>query len=387
MRNIHLFTSITSNYIPKARTLAYSIKTFHPDYAFHLMLCDELPHGFDLADEPFDSIISIQDLSIQNEKSWIFMHNVVELCTAVKGLAFQKILELYQPEGVFYFDPDIVVFSPLKELTDSLSKSSILLTPHLTKPESTPQAILDNEVCSLRHGVYNLGFLGVKNSAAGHNFLAWWSSRLFTLCYDDKVQGIFTDQRWADLIPAFFDDYTILRSPAYNVATWNLTHRKATGSLESGISINGEPLCFYHFSGFDSGAQQTMLEIYGTDSPLLFDLRQWYIQECRRNGQDEFGCKEYIYSRFSNGEKISDSQRRLYRTRQDLQAAFPNPFDVGETDKSFLDWYKNEVAVAERPDDRITTSLRDIQASRTWRLANKIRALSGRKPFNLSGFL
>ena len=38
-------------------------------------------------------------------------------------------------------------------------------------------------------------------------FANWWNNRLQLYCYDDIPRGIFTDQRWVDLAPAYFDVY------------------------------------------------------------------------------------------------------------------------------------------------------------------------------------
>lgn len=336
--NVHVYTSITSNYLPKARVLAHSIKTADPQVQFHLVLSDNPPIGFDLAAEPFDNIIYAEELVTSDFPQWAFGHAVVELCTAVKGVALEHIFTQCGAEQVFYFDPDMVVFGRLDELQQALSKSSVVLTPHQTDPEPSDMGILDNEVSSLRHGVFNLGFIGVRNVPEGRRFARWWTERLLKYCHDDLPRGLFTDQKWVDLAPCFFDDITILRSPAFNVATWNLANRKATGSLEEGIEINGEPLGFYHFSGFDSGDQITMLERYGAQSPILFKLREWYIAECERYGQSELGTLSSKYARFSNGELISTSHRLLYRQRIDLQRAFPNPFQAGGSG-CYKAWY------------------------------------------------
>ena len=42
MQNIHIFTSATTNYIPKAAVLAKSIKQHYAKLSFHLVLCDKL---------------------------------------------------------------------------------------------------------------------------------------------------------------------------------------------------------------------------------------------------------------------------------------------------------------------------------------------------------
>jgi hypothetical protein len=297
----------------------------------------------------FDSIISIEQLPIDNLPSWIFKHRLVELCTAVKGAAFQYIADWKGADRIFYFDPDILICRRLDSLCRTLDRQSILLTPHQCAPESDMQAILDNEVCCLRHGVYNLGFLGVRMSGEGRRFIDWWAERLRHLCYDDVPSGLFTDQRWVDLAPAFFSDIAIVRDPEYNVATWNLTHRRATGRAPYEILINQRPLAFYHFSGFDSGDQKAMLERYGAHSPVLFELRRWYIARCEELGQGSLGTLPSVYSLFSNGRPITERHRLLYRRREDLLRTFPDPFDTHDPGQSYYHWYEKH---GQKPEPR-----------------------------------
>src|SRR5262245_44064751 len=113
---IHYYTSITSNYLPKARVLARSIRRHDPDAAIHLILCDVPPRAFDLGAEPFDHLHLIGDLGIPDLVRWLFKHDVVELCTAAKGPALCKIFDEHRPDQVFFFDPDIVLLDDPAEL-------------------------------------------------------------------------------------------------------------------------------------------------------------------------------------------------------------------------------------------------------------------------------
>jgi glycosyltransferase involved in cell wall biosynthesis len=201
------------------------------------------------------------------------------------------------------------------------------------------EAILDNEFSVLQHGIYNLGFLGVKNSLEGRKFAAWWADRLSHFCYDDIPRGIFTDQRWVDLVPAYFSEHKILRDSIYNVCTWNLTHRTVTGSIHDGFFVNDQPIAFYHFSGLDSGAQRAMLDKYGQTMPALYELRDWYITECARMGQNEVENIPWTYGFFENGERILKIHRKRYRERPDLQMAFSNPFSTSDVNRSYLEWF------------------------------------------------
>ncbi len=385
---MHVITSVITNYIPKARVLAWSVKQFHPDAKFHLVLCDQVPESLDIAKEPFDSVISINELPIPDRESWIFKHSLVELCTAIKGLAFQEILRRYNAEKIFYLDPDIVIFSPLDELLKKLESHSILLTPHQVQTETSLDEIIENEIVFLRYGVFNLGFLAIRTSLEGKKFIDWWSERLRKYCYDDNRRGLFMDQRWVDLAPVFFEGIHIIKDPVYNVAPWNLTLRRATGSLNEGILINGRPLCFYHFSPFDGGAQETMIHKYGGRRPVRMDLRQWYIEECERMGQSEFVHTPWVYGCFENGVNISKQQRILYRSKPDLQDTFTNPFATADVNRSYFHWY---MANVNKQDQRLNSNSLDtveglreqvislylqidsIKKSRSWRLAEAIK--------------
>ena len=381
------YTSITSNYLPKARVLAASVKRHDPQARFHLLLSDVPPPGFDLAAEPFDTVLGLEDLPIENHRAWAFGHALVEMCTAVKGIGALEIVRRHRPQKLFYFDPDIVVFGGLEALGDALERHAVLLTPHLTDPERSRAGILDNEISALKHGIYNLGFIGVRCEGEGLRCLQWWSDRLLDFCRDDIPNGLFTDQRWADLIPAMFDGVRILREPQYNVATWNLSNRTATGAAPDAIAINGRPLGFYHFSGFDSGAQEAMLKAYGSESPVLFELRQWYLEQCRLSGQEQLGKLPCVYARFDNGEPITKMQRILYRERADLRQAFPDPFATTDPARSYFHWFQANSAAeidagrvpAEAFDQRMAAAERElalIKRSRSWRLARAIARLA-----------
>lgn len=381
------YTSITSNYLPKARVLAASVKRHDPEARFHLLLSDVEPAGFDLASEPFDTVLHLEDLPIDNPRAWAFRHSLVEMCTAVKGIGALEIVRRHAPRKLFYFDPDIVVFGALDALGAELDRHAVLLTPHLTDPERSRQGILDNEMSALKHGIYNLGFIGVRCEGEGLRCLQWWSDRLLEFCRDDIPRGLFTDQRWADLIPAMFDGVRVLRDPEYNVATWNLSNRKATGEAPDRIAINGRPLGFYHFSGFDSGSQETMLKAYGGESPVLFELRKWYIAQCEARGQQALGTLPSVYARFDDGTPVTKMQRIVYREREDLRKAFPDPYDTRDPKRSYLRWFEANVQAelaagrvpAEAFDERTAAAEREldtIKRSRSWRLARAIARIA-----------
>ena len=342
-----VFTSVTKSYLPKARVLAKSVKYFHPDWSFFLLLSDDLPVGFDLTLEPFDEVLSIDQLGIQNWKSWAFGHAVVELCTAVKGSAAELLAQRAGVDKIMYLDPDIKVFASLSSLNDLLDENDILLTPHLLDPETDINAIADNEISALKHGIYNLGFFAAKTTGQGMEFIRWWAERLRLFCRDDIPGGLFTDQRWCDLAPAFFSGLKIVRDRGCNVATWNISHRKLSKSEDNIFLVADVPLRFYHFTSYDNGNGVAMLKRYASDQSVAGELWDTYGNELCAEGQGDPRNKGWLYGQFENGSPISLESRRVYQSRIDLRKAFPDPFSVIEP--SYFSWWKREALQRAHP--------------------------------------
>lgn len=334
-----VYTSITKNYLPKARVLARSLKRHNPGWRLCVILCDTPPERFDLNAEPFDDLLTLAQLNLPDWKAWAFGHDVVELCTAVKGAAAQALADRGE-ERLLYLDPDIMVFASLEPLSQLLDRHSILLTPHLLEPETDPAAVVDNEICALRHGVYNLGFLGLRASGEGRRFIDWWAARLAAHCVADPERGLFTDQRWIDLAPAFFDGVHILRDKGCNVATWNIHRRTLTRNAAGLLEAGGDLLRFYHFTGYDSGDGRGVLLKYAADQIEALRLWEAYAGELAANGHGDPALRHFAYGCFANGDPVERELRRLYRTRKDLQEAFSDPFAVGKW--SLQSWWREE---------------------------------------------
>jgi len=364
-----VYTSVTKCYIPKARVLAKSVKKFHPDWEFQLLLSDNLPDDFDLNKEPFDGIVTIDQLGIPNWKSWAFGHTVVELCTAVKGIAGVLFAERPDVDKVMYLDPDIKVFNSLAPLDELLNKYEVLLTPHLLDAEESLDAIRDNEISALKHGIYNLGFYAARASGQGGQFINWWSDRLRYFCIDDIPGGLFTDQRWCDLAPGFFDKLHIIRDRGCNVATWNVAHRSL--SVKNELFYAGDvPLRFYHFTGYDSGDGYGMLMRYASSQKVAMKLWEEYGEGLKNAGNSDSNLQSWKYGLFDNGTKIPFEARRLYRSRGDLKEAFPDPFSVIEP--CFMSFWGAEEA-AGRTDPSDSTESQKYKSSRRAKLKSALR--------------
>ena len=188
-----------------------------------------------------------------------------------------------------------------------------------------------------------MGFIGVKNDPGGHRFLDWWAERLDRFCYAALEDGLFVDQKWVNLAPVFFDGVKILKSARFNVATWNITTRKVSGSVKEGLTVDGEELGFYHFTGFDSGDHKIMATKYAGDNRAVMGLVKWYED----NVQDDRRVRDalWAYGHFDNGRPITAAHRLIFRIRKDLQEAYPDPFRATGLSDSYYTWFERTARV------------------------------------------
>ena len=337
-----VYTSCAINYLPKARALAESLRRHQPDARLTLCLNDQIPPWLDLAAEPFDQIWLPEDLGY--DRAWTFQHNVMELCTAVKGRALVRLMA-EDPDALhLYLDPDVYVFDSLAPVTQMMEGASIGLVPHILCPEQTDIGVRLTEMSSTEHGIYNLGHLVVRADANGTSFARWWRDRLDAYCFDDRGHGLFTDQRWVDLVPAIFAGVRILRSPALDVASWNLAGREIRQNQPGdpgAFTVNGERLLTYHFSGTGpTGTHRQVREIFDPGNAATAEIERIYEAAIARNGQAALARHRSGLDHFDDATPISAGARKLYRDHADLRRAFPDPYACGHGQMSFLDWLR-----------------------------------------------
>lgn len=314
-----IFTSICANYLHKARTLAKSVKEHIHDATFIVCLTErEVLPQFDYS--YFDQIVLSKDMWEGNFDRFIFKHTIVEASTAVKGQFFKYLYQAFPNENKFvYLDPDVYVYSDFTELRDLLDTRPIVLCPHLLEPGN-----IDMELSSTAHGVYNLGFLGVNRSEEAQKFINWWAERLYLFCYDDIAKGIFTDQKWIDLAPCFFD-VEVFKHRGYDFAPWSLLNCDMT-KVDGQYFVKGDPLRFIHFSGYGASAEKCMRDWLPEGPHPFKELYAKYSEIHDANNSDGISKTPWTYGTYRSNEKIDDKIRYAYRKDYDLMFSLEDPF-------------------------------------------------------------
>lgn len=298
------FTICSNNYLAQAKTLAESIYTYGADYIFYIFLVDELDYTIDYNFFAPSKIILAKELPL-NFESLKTKYNIIELNTCIKPSCF-KYLFINNPTAshIHYFDPDIEIFTDFSYLDKNFNHGSILLTPHIIKP-ICPGNKEPNENLFLNYGLFNLGYIGLKNNSESvMRMLNWWEMRTLENGFIRIEKGVFVDQLWINFVPLFYPrDVKILFEPGYNMAPWNLHERVLTYNSEKIIVNDKFPLVFYHFSSYKF-SDKLVMSIYNRytfeSNPDLVPLYDDYHSKLLKNNIVQLSEKECFYYKNRN---------------------------------------------------------------------------------------
>lgn len=360
------FTIASRNYLAYATTLMQSVAAQYPDSQRYLILADRMEDDAALAAAPFVTIAA-EALALPDFDRFAFRYNIMEFNTAIKPYAFSYLRRLHPDVGVVYLDPDIFVVAPLAEIESAFAEGALaVLTPHLLQPVDDDRQPGEREI--LASGTYNCGFVAIGAHAEADHLLRWWADRLEFGAYSDIAAGLFTDQKWVDLVPGLFPDIRVLRDEGYNLAYWNLSQRPV--SRRGSYWYAGErPLVFVHFSGVDVDRPTQFSRHQNRHTQATIGkLRPLYVEYLARlatNGHAGHRAAPYAYGRFADGEPICDPVRAVYRRYFDKSTTQPQrrPFSM---DRSLYDLPCDELPRrADAPMTRVMYA--------TWKMRSDLR--------------
>ncbi len=337
-------TIVSNNYIAQARVFACSFLEHNPGGRVHVAIVDVPDDRIDYNREPFEAIFA-SELGIPNFHHFAFKYSILELNTAVKPSFLRHLHQTTGCRSLCYFDPDILVTADLAQLYEKLASHRLILTPHVTRPIKDDEPATPSERDLLNAGVFNLGFLGISFDEETLRFLDWWYQKVYRECLSRPDLGLFVDQKWMDLAPAFVSNAAVLREAGYNVAYWNLMHHQLARKGNDWFT-GDEKLRFFHFSGYDPdnpkelSKHQNRIQLAGRpDVQPLFDLYRSLLVK-----QDYSSLRQirYGYSTFDNGATIPLPARQVLQLVDPNGSRWPNPFK-DEGPDSFFSWLQTPV--------------------------------------------
>lgn len=321
------FTICSRNYLAYALTLRDSLAAVDPDEKFVIVLCDPTEGG---AVEAIPNLISAEDLGLPYYWEMALRYDVMEFNTAIKPFVMQYFFDQGYKQAL-YLDPDLYIVRPLEHVYNALRRGATgVLTPHTTVP--LDDGLKPSDQTIMQSGIYNLGFGAFTSKPEGRAFVDWWADRCRAECINRIDQGLFVDQKFCDLAPAFMPKLKILHHKGYNTAYWNLASRPVVNVGENGWTSGGEPLHFFHFSGVKPGSYDVFSKHQGRfqvdNIGDLKSLLHIYLDQLDANGHKAFSKIPYAYNQLSDGTDMPLEYRLILNaqgvTNESAQAYFEN---------------------------------------------------------------
>ncbi len=305
MRKHAAFTFVSKNYFAYAQALAQTYLQHHPDNDFLIVLVDRAD-GYVPARLPCGAeVIEMGEIALPDVGRFIYRYSIMELNTAVKPFTIADLFARRGYETLVFLDPDILVFRPLTAVYEALERASIVLIPHMRRPYYDDA--LPADVTILQSGTYNLGFIALRNTETTRLMVDWWMTKLYRDCVVDIPKGLFVDQKWIDLVPGMFPDHAIVYGAGYNAAYWNLHERPLVREGEGWLA-DGEPLVFFHFSGYLPFAPRELSKHQNRHRlehlPALKALTDHYREALLANGYEESSAWPYAFDTLANGVRM-----------------------------------------------------------------------------------
>jgi hypothetical protein len=139
------------------------------------------------------------------------------------------------------------------------------------------------------------------------------------------MNNIYVDQRWLDLAVASSNGIGVLRDPGLNVAYWNLHERALLPDECGGWTVNGRPLKFFHFSGYDRKSLTTKVRCTDANAIALGEQYGQLLQGAQKSDFENF---PYGWDSYSAGTKILPQHRDLILADHPDLAEVVDPFEL-----------------------------------------------------------
>lgn len=338
-RKIAYCTIGCASYLSRIEVLEDSLKSYNHNAELHILLSEHPDICKDIYQKTGRTLYSPQDIGCTDWLQMAFCYDMIEYSHALKPFFIEKLIQDGY-ESVFYLNPDIEILSSLDQAESLIPIFDIVLTlpicVPLTDDNKTPR--VEDMIGA---GQFNPGYIGVSSSPDVRRLLKWWQEvclkrRLF---FHDHWYSV--DQLGTDVFSSFVEKVYVLSDHAYNMSYWNYYQRKVEYKGSKWITESGE-LKLFHFSGFskDELTQVYMYHdrIHGPNSSDLYTLVSQYFEKLNKAQWSVFAETPYSFARYSNGETISQEDRKLFSLMNSIERReIPNPFENRDFIKSIFE--------------------------------------------------
>jgi hypothetical protein len=235
-------------------------------------------------------------------------------------------------EVAVYLAPEARVYGPLDEALVAARDHGVVLARRVTALPDDGERPDQREL--LRTGRISDAFVAISAAPDGRRFLEWW---------ERGVDGLDGDEEpWLDLATDLFPEALLLEDPGYMVSFWNL-HERPLERRDDEVLAAGKPLRLFLFDGFRPdrpywlSAHGTRVRVVG--DPVLPELCGDHAEALLAAGWSPPRTSIADVERLGNGQRADHLVRALWKDAIDAGRDFGDPLSPDGAD-AFADWIR-----------------------------------------------
>jgi len=262
MKTHYFCTLFDSGYLIKGVAMLQSLARHCPGARVYVLCMDQLSQNL-LTRLSLPHVICIPLPDVEDEALLEAKKDrgVAEYCWTLSSCLPWHVLQR-EPniDFITYLDADLLFYSSLQPLFDEIGENSIAIIEHRFTPR-----LADREV----NGRFCVEWVSFRRDEEGMACLSRWREQCIEWCYYRLEDGRMGDQKYLDEWPERYRVCHILQHPGAGIAPWNYPQYTFGEDEQGNITVEGEPLVFYHFHQFQ------LLQNGGFDR-----LSSFYTSEC-----------------------------------------------------------------------------------------------------------
>lgn len=259
----HFCTLFDSNYLLKGVAMLRTLKEHCPDAHVYVLCMDAQTQtiltALDLTHTTCIPLVSLEDEVLLKAKQG---RSVAEYCwTLSPCLPWYVLQQNPQIDFITYVDADLLFYSPVEPLFEEIDDASVAIIEHRFTPRLQHLEV---------NGRFCVEWVSFRRDVEGMACLSRWRDQCIEWCYYRLEDGRMGDQKYLDEWPQRYARLHILQHVGAGVAPWNYAQYRFGQDSKGRISVNDEPLIFYHFHQFQL-----------LDNDRFDRLSTFYTSECR----------------------------------------------------------------------------------------------------------
>jgi hypothetical protein len=239
----HFCTLFDSNYLLKGFAMLTSLQQHCPEARVYVLCLDSLAQEI-LEASNLDGVVCIPLSQIEgpellNVKQ---QRNIAEYCWTLSSCFTAWLMHFRDEiEALTYLDSDLMFFSSIEPIFQEIANASVAIIEHRF---TSRLKHLENK------GRFCVEWVSFRRDVQGLACLNHWRDQCLEWCYDRLEDGRMGDQKYLDAWPELYSNTHIIRHPGAGLAPWNYPNYQIASSANGAISVDGQPLIFFHFHQF-----------------------------------------------------------------------------------------------------------------------------------------